>query len=163
MWWYFQSTGSWTLCVRALRQWRSRSYLLAAELVPQSAKSSERGLDRDLAAERLGRRDRQRAARRRLGVGRLQPDLVERAAAASASSASAARTRVASAAVAVQHMRVLDGARRARRAPPRSTAAPSRAGRRGRRERPAGDADLDRRVHELRPRAELLRHLVARA
>ena len=27
-WWYFQSTGSWTLWVRALRQCRSRSYLL---------------------------------------------------------------------------------------------------------------------------------------
>lgn len=30
MWWYFQSTGSWTLWVRALRQWRSSAAQLGS-------------------------------------------------------------------------------------------------------------------------------------
>ncbi len=38
-WWYFQSTGSWTLWVRAFRQWRSSVYLSSVPLVPVSAKS----------------------------------------------------------------------------------------------------------------------------
>ena len=39
-WWYFQATGSWLACVRALRQCLLRSYFSSVALAPLSENRS---------------------------------------------------------------------------------------------------------------------------